>query len=273
MLVACNANVVGSVVWQVGRAWRHACQAQDEYSTCCWRAAFFTWFHVRIAVSFYFIFFYNFFSSVCGVFPVAVVRVTVMADFFVKKLECYICMIGFKQGRFTVVDASRPLLLVCSWFYFNYFYCSAETCPSGWQRGYNETVCLSLVTNSSIWSDSENACKAKGGQLASLNTLDQFYYVEAICGAGTSDGCWIGGQEVGSYLTYYRPFMWQSCNFNASYSPFEWCSYLTSWSCSPSKWFFDSLHFLTAPLEVLPIALIFYPKTSGFHPLDYEFYY
>lgn len=49
---SCNANVVFDV-WKVGRAWRHACQAQDEYSTCCWRAAFFIWFHARIAVSFF----------------------------------------------------------------------------------------------------------------------------------------------------------------------------------------------------------------------------
>lgn len=79
----------------------------------------------------------------------------------------------------------------------------AEACPAGWQRGYNETVCLSLVTNSSIWSDSENACKAKGGHLASLNTLEEYYYVEAICGAGTPDGCWIGGQEAKVRLQSY----------------------------------------------------------------------
>lgn len=70
------------------------------------------------------------------------------------------------------------------------------TCPSGWQKGYNEDVCLSLMINLSTWSDSETACKAKGGHLASLNTLDEFYFVQAICGAGALDGCWVGGQEV-----------------------------------------------------------------------------
>lgn len=73
--------------------------------------------------------------------------------------------------------------------------CAAGTCPAGWQK-YNENVCFSLMTNSSIWSESESACKAKGGQLASLNTLDEFHYVQAVCNIGAVNGCWVGGQEV-----------------------------------------------------------------------------
>lgn len=110
-----------------------------------------------------------------------------MCFFFPRK--SVVCVVLFVSASRAVVAGLLSSFCV---------YCFAETCPPGWQKGYNDTVCLTLVTNSSVWSDSENACKAQGGQLASLNTLDEFYYVQAICGAGTLDGCWVGGQEVSS---------------------------------------------------------------------------
>lgn len=102
------------------------------------------------------------------------------------------------------------LLLACCLFHLvPLSHCG--TCPSGWQKGYNEDVCLSLMINLSTWSDSETACKAKGGHLASLNTLDEFYFVQAICGAGALDGCWVGGQEILQAENGVRQWKWSYC--------------------------------------------------------------
>lgn len=57
-------------------------------------------------------------------------------------------------------------------------------------------VCFFFVMNFSIWFDLENVCKVKGGYFVLLNMLEEYYYVEVICGVGILDGCWIGGQEV-----------------------------------------------------------------------------
>ncbi|KAG0588259.1 hypothetical protein KC19_2G229600 [Ceratodon purpureus] len=106
-----------------------------------------------------------------------------------------------------------------------------ETCPPGWQKGYNDTVCLTLVTNSSVWSDSENACKAQGGQLASLNTLDEFYYVQAICGAGTLDGCWVGGQELLQAQNGAIQWKWSNCDTIHDVDQ-PWVPILSNGSCT-----------------------------------------
>jgi hypothetical protein len=73
---------------------------------------------------------------------------------------------------------------------------SAAGCPPGWQEGYKENVCLSLMMNANTWNDSENACKENGGHLASLNSVAEYKYVQSICSSGTTGGCWVGGEEV-----------------------------------------------------------------------------
>lgn len=104
-------------------------------------------------------------------------------------LLSYLYVVAVLTSR---MDSTSDLL--CQIIYLTQV-CAAGTCPAGWQK-YNENVCFSLMTNSSIWSESESACKAKGGQLASLNTLDEFHYVQAVCNVGAVNGCWVGGQEV-----------------------------------------------------------------------------
>ncbi|XP_024395608.1 C-type lectin receptor-like tyrosine-protein kinase At1g52310 isoform X2 [Physcomitrium patens] len=120
------------------------------------------------------------------------------------------------------------LLLACC-----FFYCVADSrcaCPPGWLTGSNETVCFSLMKNHSSWSESESACKANGGYLASLNSLDEFYFVQAVCGASAADGCWVGGQELPQDQNSVIQWKWSDCD-TSHYIDLPWVPSPSNSSC------------------------------------------
>ncbi|CAM6071764.1 unnamed protein product [Sphagnum tenellum] len=101
----------------------------------------------------------------------------------------------------------RYLLLAYCLFY-SVSVSECGTCPAGWQEGYNENVCLSLMTSTNDWNDSESTCVAKGGHLASLDTREEYQYLQSICTSGTTDGCWVGGHEATNSVDQWQ---WSNC--------------------------------------------------------------
>jgi hypothetical protein len=101
---------------------------------------------------------------------------------------------GMKACLTETVRLRYLLLAYCLFYSVSVSECG--TCPAGWQEGYNENVCLSLMTSTNDWNDSESTCVAKGGHLASLDTREEYQYLQSICTSGTTDGCWVGGHEV-----------------------------------------------------------------------------
>ncbi|KAH8974652.1 hypothetical protein BDL97_01G112900 [Sphagnum fallax] len=121
----------------------------------------------------------------------------------------------------------QALLACCLSFSVCFSHCG---CPPGWQEGYKENVCLSLMMNANTWNDSENACKENGGHLASLNSVAEYKYVQSICSSGTTGGCWVGGEEAESGTGW----SWSNCQALHD-NDLSWVPKLTPANCSDPK--------------------------------------
>lgn len=65
-----------------------------------------------------------------------------------------------------------------------------------------------LKNGSSSWNNAEAICRAEGGQLAALESLEELQLVQVLC-AGKAGGCWVGGHEVAHQLSW--KWSWSDC--------------------------------------------------------------
>ncbi|CAM6083225.1 unnamed protein product [Calypogeia fissa] len=129
----------------------------------------------------------------------------------------------------------RQGMKVCSWFTTEYVLavlCILNSlgsiqcghCPSGWQEGPLEDHCFTVMINTSTWLESEEACKAYGGHLAALTSIEELQFVDGLCNedtaallGGAGGGCWAGGLQQQSSSLYPN---WTDCKVKWNVSAF-----------------------------------------------------
>ncbi|XP_063077512.1 ladderlectin-like [Engraulis encrasicolus] len=71
-----------------------------------------------------------------------------------------------------------------------------ESCPWGWQR--YERRCFKFVSTTRTWAEAERYCVMMGGNLASVHSRNEYYFVQDLVRKNTQSTpvTWIGGCDA-----------------------------------------------------------------------------